>query len=239
MLSALTARAESYGVSLIKCEAQTLTREAQLFRVTGDGADVRAPRAIMATGLIDTRPEIEGFDPGRDGSLVRYCPICDGFEAADKDICVFGSVEEASAKALFLRTFSRSVILLAPDDYSDAEGVCRDLAAAGVLTPKSRVARLCQTAEKIVAYLNDGSELRFDLLYPILGCAVRSELATRLGASHTKIGCLVVDEHLQTTVPGLYAVGDVVSDLHQIAVGTGNAAIAATHIHNGLPRNFC
>src|SRR3954470_15406137 len=46
LLAALTKQAESYGVSLIKCEAQTLAREGQMFRVTGDGADFRAPRVV-------------------------------------------------------------------------------------------------------------------------------------------------------------------------------------------------
>jgi thioredoxin reductase (NADPH) len=238
LLAALTEQAERYGVNLIKCEAQTLAREGQMFRVTGDGADFRASRAIMATGLSDTRPEIEGFEPGADGSLVRYCPICDGYEATDKEICVFGGADQACDKALFLRTFSKSVTLLTPDGRPGSEKICKVLVAAGVRLPDGSRVRLRQDAEKIVASFSDASEIRFDLLYPILGCAVRSELATRLGAHQTDVGCLIVDDHLQTTVPGLYAVGDIVSDLHQIAVGTGHAAIAATHIHNSLPRNF-
>jgi thioredoxin reductase (NADPH) len=238
LLVALTEQAERYGVDLIRCEAQTLEREGQMFHVRGNGAEFGAHRAIMATGLIDKRPEIEGFKHGADGSLVRYCPVCDGYEATDKEICVFGSAKEASSKALFLRTFSKSVTLLTPDGRCGSEEIKSDLAAAGVRMPDRSVALFRQGPRHIVAILDDGAELRFDLLYPILGCAVRSELATRLGANHTDVGCLIVDEHLQTTVPGLYAVGDIVSDLHQIAVGTGHAAIAATHIHNSLPRNF-
>jgi pyruvate/2-oxoglutarate dehydrogenase complex dihydrolipoamide dehydrogenase (E3) component len=76
-----------------------------------------------------------------------------------------------------------------------------------------------------------------DLLYPALGCKVRSDLATTLGARRTPLGTLIVDDHQQTTVDGFFAIGDVVSDLHQIAVGTGHAALAATAIHNRLPRN--
>ena len=76
------------------------------------------------------------------------------------------------------------------------------------------------------------------MIYPVLGCDVRSELGIELGARHNNLGCLEVDAHQQTTLKGLYAVGDVVSDLHQIAVATGHAAVAATHIHNTLPRNF-
>jgi thioredoxin reductase (NADPH) len=238
LLVALTEQAESYGVTLIKCEVNTLVREAEMFRVKGNGTDFGAPRAIMATGLIDKRPEIGGFENGADGSLVRYCPVCDGYEATDKDICVFGSAEEAGGKALFLRTFSKSVTLLTPIGHCGSEKIWSDLAAAGVQMPERGVARLRQETQQIVAILDDGAALRFDLLYPVLGCAVRSELATRLGANQTDVGCLIVNEHLQTTVPGLYAVGDIVSDLHQIAVGTGHAAIAATHIHNSLPRNF-
>jgi thioredoxin reductase (NADPH) len=71
-----------------------------------------------------------------------------------------------------------------------------------------------------------------------MGCEVRSDLASALGAETTEVGCLKVDEHQRTTVQGLYAAGDVVSDLHQIAVATGHAAVAATHIHKSLPDNF-
>src|SRR5882757_10197313 len=163
LLAALTAQAENYGVNLIKCEAQ-LGRVGQVFCVADKNADVCAPRVIMATGLIDNRPDIEGFEPGADGSLVRYCPICDGYEAAEKEICVFGSAEEACGKALFLRTFSKSVTLLTSDGRRGSEKNWSDLAAAGVRLPDGGIAGLRQEEGKIVASLNDGSELDFDLL---------------------------------------------------------------------------
>lgn len=49
---------------------------------------------------------------------------------------------------------------------------------------------------------------------------------------------LVLDQHRKTGIPGLFAAGDVVSDLHQISVAVGHAAVAATAIHNSLPYNF-
>ena len=76
-----------------------------------------------------------------------------------------------------------------------------------------------------------------DALYPALGCNVRSDLATRLGAACTENGNLEVDDHQRTTIEGLYAAGDVVTDLHQLSVAFGHAAIAATDIHNRLPPN--
>jgi thioredoxin reductase (NADPH) len=70
-------------------------------------------------------------------------------------------------------------------------------------------------------------------------CAkVRSELAIRLGASVNKNGCLIVDEKQRTSVQHLYAAGDVTLELHPLAVSFGQAAIAATDIHNSLAPNY-
>jgi thioredoxin reductase (NADPH) len=79
-----------------------------------------------------------------------------------------------------------------------------------------------------------GKTYRFDTLYSALGCDVRSELAKAVGAACDGIGQILVDDKLRTSIPHVYAVGDVANDLNQIAVATGHAAIAATCIHNSL-----
>ena len=86
--------------------------------------------------------------------------------------------------------------------------------------------------------VTDEGSHRFDTLYPVLGSDAQSQLATALGAAVDGNGELHVDAHMQTSVPGLYAIGDVVSALNQISVAMGHAAIAATAIHNRLPRNW-
>jgi thioredoxin reductase (NADPH) len=101
-----------------------------------------------------------------------------------------------------------------------------------------RPTRVLRTDDKVTVIVTDGGRHDVDVLYPALGCNVRSELATHLGARCNGEGNLQVDDHQQTTVPGLYAAGDVVTDLHQLSVASGHAAIAATAIHNNLPRNF-
>ena len=67
---------------------------------------------------------------------------------------------------------------------------------------------------------------------------VHSGLATSLGAKSDQAGCLAVDGKQQTSVHGVYAAGDVVSDLHHLVIAEGHAAIAATAIHNSLPINL-
>jgi thioredoxin reductase (NADPH) len=71
-----------------------------------------------------------------------------------------------------------------------------------------------------------------------MGAKVRSQLALNLGADHNESGCVCTSDHHETSIPGLYAIGDISTELHQISVAFGHAAIAATHIHNQLPRNF-
>ena len=85
--------------------------------------------------------------------------------------------------------------------------------------------------------VDDGESEEVEFLYPSLGCAVRSEMALKLGAAGDDVGCLKVDGHQQTKVKRLYAAGDVVTDLHQLSVAIGHAAVAATAIHNPLPSN--
>ncbi|RZJ96081.1 MAG: NAD(P)/FAD-dependent oxidoreductase, partial [Brevundimonas sp.] len=71
-------------------------------------------------------------------------------------------------------------------------------------------------------------------VYSALGVTPQVELALQAGCALVEDGRLVVDEHQQTSVSGLYAAGDVVRGLNQIATATSEAAIAATAIHNRL-----
>jgi thioredoxin reductase (NADPH) len=238
LLHALAEQAETYGISIVDDRVAVLRKEDGGFVAIRSGTEVRAKRVVLATGLVDNSPSLPGLKQAIDDGLVRYCPICDGFEASDLRICVLGSVDDACSKAIFLRTYSKRVTLLTLDGKAGCETACQNLSDADVSFPAVPVVTVERDGDGVSATLGDGSRKTFDVIYPVLGCQVRSELGTALGARHNKVGCLEVDPHQQTTVKGLYAIGDVVSDLHQIAVGTGHAAIAATHLHNSLPHNF-
>ena len=88
------------------------------------------------------------------------------------------------------------------------------------------------------SFLLDGQRRAFDVVYS-LGKRQNAGLAAALCAATNDEGALLVDHDLLTSVPGLYATGDVVSALNQIALATGHAAIVATHVHNNaLPPNL-
>ena len=169
---------------------------------------------------------------------VRYCPICDGYEATDRCLAVFGNLADASGKALLLRSYTKRVTVLLSGSGPRDESTMLELNDAGIKVVTPPPSRFVKTQTGIGVILAGGEHLEFDVLYPALGCDVNSDLARALGAEHTAAGFLEVDDKQQTTVPGLFAAGDVVSDLHQISVAEGHAAIAASAIHNSLPRNF-
>ncbi len=77
-------------------------------------------------------------------------------------------------------------------------------------------------------------ERMFDTVYPALGSVINSELALVMGAAGTEDGCLIIDEHQRTSIPGLYAAGDVAKGLDQISHAMGEAGVAATTIRNDL-----
>src|SRR3546814_2228889 len=87
---------------------------------------------------------------------------------------------------------------------------------------------------RVALRLASGGELSFDILYPMLGCNARTELAKSVGVNVDSNGELLVDTDQRTSVQGLYAAGDVVNALNQISVGVAHAATAATAIHNTL-----
>ena len=180
--------------------------------------------------MVDGAPSHMDFD-GEGADRVRYCPICDGYEAIDKRIGVMGPLEAAKIKAKFLLTYSPDVTVVATD-AATANDCDPDIATIG---PPARIEA---RSSGVTVTTSDGAEHDFDLLYPAMGCTVRSELARSLGADcGDDVGTLATDLHQQTTVRSLYAAGDVVTDLHQLSVAIGHAAVAATHIHRELPPN--
>jgi thioredoxin reductase (NADPH) len=178
----------------------------------------------------------EGLRDGIAHGSIRFCPICDGYEATDKRIGVLGPFDTAGHKALFLRTYSRDLWLF-PTDGSKHRDLAQALDEAGI-TIAGVPQRVTPSAEAVSVTVSGGGVYALDVLYPAIGCDVRSDLATALGATCNGIGNLRVDDHQRTSVDGLFGAGDVVTDLHQLSVAVGHAAIAATAIHARLTRNL-
>lgn len=240
LLQRLSDQAALYGVAAAQARIDSLALEDGNFIATSGTRQWKARTVILATGVKDLHPDIAGLEQATLAGLIRWCPICDGFEAMDQSIGIISPPGPGAGHALFLRTYSDRITLLASADEAGMSSADRSkLEAAGVeIVTEAIVSMRPRLDEKcVLVELRDGSSRRFDVVYPMYGTNVQSQLATTLGASRNEDGDLVVDEGQRTSLPGLYAVGDVVCALNQISVGIGHAAVAATRIHNELPSN--
>lgn len=238
LLGKLREQAEGYGADIVPGRIGRLQRVDDGFLATAeDGQRWHTRYVLLATGIVDRMPPVEGLEAAVKAGAVRLCAVCDGYEASDERIAVYAPIDAAIRHAAFLRTFSRRVAVLptAPDAPS---ACCAEIAGNANLellpVPKS----LHHDARGCHARFDDGRCEWFDTLYPVLGGDAQSQLALALGAEVDQAQELLVDAKLQTSIDGLYAIGDIVSALNQISVAVGHAAIAATAIHQRLPPNY-
>lgn len=233
LLARMAAQAQRYGATLSAGEVTGLRREGDLFIADTLDETIAARTVLLATGIADHHLALPNLEDAVQRGLVRYCPICDGYEASGRRIGVVGGSKRAAREAVFVKAYSDDVTLLERGGPLAAED--REmLAAAGILLVDATSIEIAIEGDKVVATPSEGEAMRFDLVYSALGSTPRCTLAAAVGARTDGDGCLVVDTHQQTTVPGLYAAGDVVSALDQISVAMGHAAVAAVAIHNSL-----
>lgn len=201
------------------------------------GGAIDARGLILATGVDTNLVKLDSGDHGaavRNGVL-RYCPICDGYEHSRERIAVLGSDLHGAAEAMFLRQYSSDVTLIPKWQVALTDAQRAELEASGVGVLEGRVLRLDAAGTTISVTLEgEAAPRRFDILYPAFGSTPRSELAAMLGPLTDRNGCLPFTAYSDGLLPGVYAAGDVVAGLDQISVATGQGAMAATRLHNWL-----
>lgn len=238
LLALMKEQAQLYGASIDTGRVTRIDREDGGFTVEWGSGPVRARTVLLATGVRNRRPPMDEaeHDAALARGLIRYCPICDGYEVTDKRVGVIGDDSHGVAEAAFLRGYTADITLIAPDMAHDlgAEDQAR-LKALGIVAADGPCSAIrCEGEEIVVETV--GGKLAFDSVYPALGSDVRNELASQLGAAMNDSGCVLVDARQRTNVPGLYAAGDVVIGLDQISHAMGEGGVAATTIRNDLAK---
>jgi len=237
LLDRMREQAAKYGALREPRRVTDLTKPDDCFTVTCDDETYRARTALLATGVVNNRPEgidDQLHDEALSRGLIRYCPVCDGYEVTDKKVAVIGTGDHGTAEAQFLRGFTKDITLVSPHGDHDLSDACSEaLDDAGI----KRVAGPCgefAIENGQIGFATADGRMMFDSFYPALGSVIRSGLARNCGAELSDEGCVLVDDHLQTSVQGLFAAGDVVMGLDQISHAMGQAGVASTAIRNQL-----
>jgi thioredoxin reductase (NADPH) len=236
LLARMLEQAEKYGAERESAEVTGLRVLDQGFGVRVGEREHGARSVLLATGVVNNRPGLpddlhtEALARG----LLRYCPICDGYEVTDKRVGVIGTGDHGMREALFLRGYTADLTLVAPQAEHALDDACaRALDDAGIARIDGPCGNYAIEGDQL-AFDTSRGRMAFDSVYPALGSRIRSGLAVQAGARADAAGCLEVDDHQRTSIPGLFAAGDVARGLDQISHAMGEAGVAATTIRNLL-----
>jgi len=227
------AKVETEFVTKLEHDADT-----SLFTATWGSGCRQARSVLLATGVTNRRPAMdeELHDDALSRGLIRYCPICDGYEVTDKKVGVIGSDSHGVSEALFIRSYTADVTLIAPDKALRLKPEdSAKLKEAGIDCIDGPANAVAVSDGFIVVETAEGMH-SFDSVYPALGSDTHTQLAEMVGADLSADACIKVDSHQRASVAGLYAAGDVVIGLDQISHAMGEGGVAATTIRNDLAR---
>jgi len=236
LLALMQAQAERFGAVREEATVTAIRPDGDGFIVQVGDRGARARSVLLATGVVNNHPDMDADLHSRalQAGQLRYCPICDGYEVTDKRVGVIGRGRHGTSEAIFLRGYTRDVTLISPDAENDLDPECiAALDDAGVVRVDGPCGGFAIQGEQF-AMDTAGGRMAFDSVYPAMGSVIRSRLAVEAGARASDEGCLEVDDHQRTSIPGLFAAGDVVKGLDQISHAMGEAGVAATTIRNML-----
>lgn len=237
LLARMAQQAQKFGAPLTEGTVTHLRRLSDgTFCVDVDGKQLMTRTILMATGVVDIEPSLPDVRDAIQRGLIHHCGICEGFESKDKRLGVIGHASSGLNEALFLRNYTADITLLSlgcPLMLSDDER--RHAEAAGIVIIEEAVTSVIVDDGKIRSLTMHGGSCRpFDAIYSALGSKARSDVVRELGTRLDDKGCVLADEHQRSSTDGLFVAGDVARSLDQISVAMGEAAIAATAIHNRL-----
>ena len=194
------------AVALRDAEAVDARAEGDGFAVVLDdgGGEVRARALVLATGMAYEVPEVPGF-ADLWGGAVFHCPFCHGWEVRDRPVVVYGAGEVAERQAALLAAWTDDVTMVDPADVTGLR--VEDGALQAVVR-------------------RDGSEVPCDAVLVHAPLRRRDALPERLGLALTDTGFVAVDAQARTSVPGVYAAGDLAVAPQQVAIALGSGHLA-------------
>lgn len=228
---ATTAGAEWQG-----CDVESFNGQKNNFELMlTDGTSLSARRIILAYGRRDDLPAIDGLERLY-GKSVFHCPDCDGPSIIGSRVGVIGWDRGTAIHALYLLTWADSVVMLTnghPLEITpEAHGV---LAKYNIAITETPIARLCEKDDRLAAVeFADGDALPLDSVFFHIGSHQSSDLADQIGCKRDDEDNLEVDNAHQTSVPGVFAAGDLIGPPYLAISAAAKGVKTALAVHKSL-----
>jgi len=230
---------DKYGVQYKKKKViEARKNDNEIFVVRDeDGNKHQSKKLLIATGLVDKLPEIEGFKEFY-GKSVFHCPYCDGWEVRDKKMGVYARNKEGWELALALTGWSKHVTLYTDGRKNVKPFQKQQLDASNVrvdIRPIERITGSGEQLEKII--FKNGEEAKCEALFFVNGFQQQCNLVETFGCEMTKKGVAKASTKQQTNIAGLYVAGDVARDMHFVVVAAAEGAKAGVTINKELQKD--
>jgi thioredoxin reductase len=220
-----------YGVEVITGRVDRI--DAGFSVRLADGAVLAARRVLVATGLRDQLPGIPGLRE-RWASDVLHCPYCHGYEVKDRPIGVLGTHPAAVHHALLLRQWSDDVVFM-PHTLDLADDDRERITARGIEIVDGEIAQLVVADDQLRGVeMADGQVVPRSVVFVFPHMVPLDELLTGLGCDTDERGWVTIDATGRTSVPGVWAVGNVVDPRAQVVTAAGQGSVAAIAINHDL-----
>lgn len=236
MLAAARAQVAAYPtVSFVDGEAVSAAKEADGFSVTlASGEVVQGSRLVLAFGISDELPAIPGIAE-RWGKSVIHCPYCHGYEFSGQRLGVLKLSEMSLHQAMLIAEWGPTTLYLNGDPGPDAETLAQ-LRERGVRIEPAPVREL-HGEGAIAIELGDGRTSEVDALYIGTRTRLNSDIAQQLGCESDEgvWGSIIrTDEWKATTVPGVFAAGDITRSAHNVTWASADGVTAGVALHRSL-----
>lgn len=209
-------------------------RDSRFVVTLAGGGQVASRKLLLATGVVDNLPQIEGL-ADLYGKSVFHCPYCDAWEFRDQPVAVYGRGKSGAGLALEMTAWSRDVILFTDGDPEFEDDAPGRLARNGIGVREDRIARLAGNngqLEQVV--LATGKAVPRRVLFFTLGQEQRSPLAIRLGCDFNEKGTVSTGKYETTHLKGLFVAGDASRKVQWVVVAAAEGAEAAFAINTDL-----
>lgn len=234
------AEINKYGVQLIQKKIVRARKNEEGFFVVRDDGDVSyyAKKLLIATGLADNVPPIEGFLEMY-GISVHHCPYCDGWEARDKKLGVYARNKNGAELAMALKGWSNDVTLYTDGKNKVKPEQAEQLKALDIDIVRWPVQKLLGNNKQLTKIVfKNGESKDCDVLFFVNGYVQQCNLAETFDCEVSSKGVVITNRFQQTKTPGLYVAGDADKDMHLVVVAASEGAKAGVTINKELQKEM-
>jgi len=228
-------QARNFGAEILISSVQSVAKKGNLFTVDTDNGPLTTPTVIVATGAKHKKLGIPGEEE-LSGRGVSYCATCDGPFFKGKRMLVAGGGDAACDEAMFLSKLTDQVIMVHRRDRFRAQPA---LAERTLKNPsievrwntEAKVIKGDGRVQEVILLRNNKNETyeeKVEAVFVFVGSIPQTQVVKDLGVKIDEAGYIVTNQRMETSVPGVYAVGDVrATPFRQLVVAAGEGAIAA------------